>query len=336
MKKSIVLIILSFVFYVFSQEQNALSFDGTNDCVNISAAVTSATTTQPITVEAWIYPTTDSDYRLIASKYYTSDGSKCNFLLTRNPSQKIFISANGSNVITSNGSVPLNEWTHIAVVYQSGTGNTKIYINGTLDISGSLTYNTVNTSTVMQIGQFTNITSNPVYQEWAGRIDEFRLWNTVRTQAQIYENMNTPLAGSETGLVAYYGFNQGTANGTNTGLTTLTDLTGHGWNGSLVGFALTGSISNWVGGVIFNPPAPPAALEATIVSTTSFTANWSSSVGSFGYYLDVATDSLFNSFVSGFENKNTGNVTSYNVVGLTVGIKYFYRVRAYNPIGTSG
>jgi|GEM_PF-729325 len=335
MKKSIVLIILSFVFYLFSQEQNALSFDGTNDCVNISAAVTSATATQPITVEAWIYPTTDLDSRLIASKYYGGDVSKCNFLLTRNSSQKIYIAANGSNVITSNGSVPLNAWTHIAVVFQSGTGNTKVYINGSLDISGSLTYNTVNSSTVMQIGQFTNITSYPVYQEWSGIVDEFRLWNTVLTQAQISEKMNTPLTGDETGLVAYYDFNQGIAGGTNTGLTSLTDGTGHGWDGILNNFALTGTVSNWVGGVVFNPPAPPAALEATIVSSASFSANWSSSQGATGYKLDLATDSLFTQFVEGYNDLDVHDILAWNVSGLTDQTKYYYRIRAYNLIGTS-
>lgn len=336
MKRILLFMLLCLVSLGFSQTQNALSFDGTDDCVNISAAVTSATTTQPITIEAWIYPTTDSDTRLIASKYYGGDASKCNFLLTRNPSQKIFIAANGSNVITSNGTVPLNAWTHIAVVFQSGTNNTKIYINGILDISGSLTYNTVNTSTVMQIGQFTNITSYPVYQEWAGNTDEFRLWNTVRTQAQIYENMNAPLTGSETGLVAYYGFNQGTANGTNTGLTTLTDLTGHGWNGALVGFALTGSISNWVGGVTFSPPPSPAALEATYISSSFFTANWSSSTGSTGYKLDIATDSLFTQYVSAYNDLDVGDVTECSITGLSDQTTYYYRVRAYNPIGSSG
>jgi hypothetical protein len=337
MRKLMLVILLGLMAQVVFAVENALHFDGINDYVNISSAVTAPTTTQAVTIEAWVFPTTNSDYRLIASKYVGGISSSCNFLLTRKPDQKLYISGNGTNVITSNGIAPLNLWTHVAVVYQSGTNNTKIYINGNLDISGTLTYNTSNSSTAMQIGQFSNITSYPVYQEWTGKIDEFRLWNTVRTQAQIYENMNAPLTGSETGLVAYYGFNQGTANGTNTGITTLSDLTGHGWNGTLTNFALTGTTSNWVEGALeTDPPSAPAASSATDIGATSFTANWNAATGASGYYIDVATDSGFLNYVTGYQDKNVYNVTSSAITGLNIDTDYFYRIRAYNSAGTSG
>lgn len=41
------------------------------------------------------------------------------------------------------------------------------------------------------------------------------------------------------------------------------------------------------------------------------------------------------SFVSGFENLDAGDVTSYSVTGLTPGVTYYYVVRAYNASGTS-
>ncbi len=74
----------------------------------------------------------------------------------------------------------------------------------------------------------------------------------------------------------------------------------------------------------------PTATSATNVSETSFTANWNSVSGANGYYLDVATDNAFTNFVSGYNNKNVGNVTSDNVTGLTASTTYYYRVRAYN------
>lgn len=39
-----------------------------------------------------------------------------------------------------------------------------------------------------------------------GKLDDVRIWNTVRTAAQINDNKNIELTGSETGLVAYYPF----------------------------------------------------------------------------------------------------------------------------------
>ena len=72
------------------------------------------------------------------------------------------------------------------------------------------------------------------------------------------------------------------------------------------------------------------------MTSNSFTANWSSSTGAAGYRLDVSTNSLFSSFVSGYQDLDTGNVLSWNVSGLSWSPTNYYRVRAYNANGTSG
>ncbi len=82
-------------------------------------------------------------------------------------------------------------------------------------------------------------------------------------------------------------------------------------------------------------PAAPRALRATNVTTSSFTANWNSVSGATGYRLDVSTSNSFTTYVSGYQNFNVGNTTSYNVVGLSAKTTYYYRLRAYNGSGTS-
>jgi len=79
----------------------------------------------------------------------------------------------------------------------------------------------------------------------------------------------------------------------------------------------------------------PVAAEASNITTTGMTANWSSVAGATGYYLDVSTDPLFGSFVSGYNARNVGSATNYAISGLTVSTAYYYRVRAYNANGTS-
>jgi hypothetical protein len=44
---------------------------------------------------------------------------------------------------------------------------------------------------------------------WGGKIDEFRVWSVFLTAAQIKANMYTLMKGTETGLVAYYKFDEG-------------------------------------------------------------------------------------------------------------------------------
>jgi hypothetical protein len=74
------------------------------------------------------------------------------------------------------------------------------------------------------------------------------------------------------------------------------------------------------------PPSAPVALNAD-VACKSFKANWNASPGAFSYYLDVSSD-IFITFVSGYNNLYVGNVTSFNVTGLSSNTNYYYRVRA--------
>jgi len=80
----------------------------------------------------------------------------------------------------------------------------------------------------------------------------------------------------------------------------------------------------------------PSALAASAVTTTSFNANWTVATGASGYFVDVASDMAFTSFVPNWQNKDVGNATGATVSGgIAGGTTYYYRVRAYCPTGTS-
>jgi len=82
-------------------------------------------------------------------------------------------------------------------------------------------------------------------------------------------------------------------------------------------------------------PDAPVANDETLVTTTSFQANWTASLNATDYRLDVANDIGFTSMVSGYNNL-TVSATLRSVTGLTAGNTYYYRVRAANGAGTSG
>lgn len=75
-------------------------------------------------------------------------------------------------------------------------------------------------------------------------------------------------------------------------------------------------------------PVAPVALSATEVQNRRFKANWEVVSGAGSYLLDIATDSSFSQFVSGYQARDVGNVTSHTVEGVNPGTNYFYRVRA--------
>ncbi|QYM77807.1 immunoglobulin domain-containing protein [Horticoccus luteus] len=86
---------------------------------------------------------------------------------------------------------------------------------------------------------------------------------------------------------------------------------------------------------VTSPPAAPVATAATGPSTAGFTANWSAGAGATSYRLDVSTDEFFGSFVSGYANRDVGNVLTQAITGLSDNTTYYYRVRAVNTDGTS-
>jgi hypothetical protein len=76
----------------------------------------------------------------------------------------------------------------------------------------------------------------------------------------------------------------------------------------------------------------PEALPGISISGTSFIAVWTEAFGALGYYLDLAEDYTFTSFV--LENQEVYD-TEFLVEGLLPSTEYFYRVRSFNTALTS-
>lgn len=217
---------------------NALDYDGVNDCVittldaNYSAI--------PITTwEAWVYPTaTDATWRTI---FGIEDGGWDRNLFVNGGNFWAGYGSNGWNITAAN----INQWQHVAIVYDEAGGKVTFYLNG---VKYSFAPGVYSHSSAYKFGIGCSQQGAP-NQFFQGRISEVRVWNYERTQAQIQANMNTELTGEETGLVAYYPFKQGFPNQSNTSITSLFDEVG-GYNGTITNFALTGTSSNFTFGKI--------------------------------------------------------------------------------------
>ncbi|MHC1728889.1 MAG: LamG domain-containing protein [Syntrophobacteraceae bacterium] len=96
------------------------------------------------------------------------------------------------------------KWTHVAMTYDAnaGTNNCRLYVNGLLAGSATVTglIQTEKADAPLVIGNDDRSVEGSVY------IDELRLWNRARTQAQIKQDMYRRLSGTEAGLVSYYSF----------------------------------------------------------------------------------------------------------------------------------
>lgn len=216
---------------------NALDFDGVNDCVITTLDVNYSAL--PITTwEAWVFPTTnDGGWRTV---FGIEDGGWDRNVFTNGGSFFAGFGNGGWQITTYN----INEWQHIAVVYNEASGSMKFYKNGV-----AFTYsNSIGIPVSAQkfaIGSSQQVGPNQFFQ---GKISEVRVWNYERTQAQIQGSMNTELTGEETGLVAYYPFKQGNPGQFNN-TTILYDEVGTN-NGTITNFALSGTNSNFTFGKI--------------------------------------------------------------------------------------
>jgi hypothetical protein len=222
--------------YASTGAGNALDFDGTNDYVDCGD-INAIDGISKLTIEAWGNWRTLDRLSTIASKRQ-SHLDKIQFGLgessnTNDVRIQIGTGSLGYGYTTGN-IISTDTWYHVAMVFDgSKTGNAnrlKFYLNGVqqpLTYSGTLPSTTCSNSAVVTVGAedrtagCTNVD---------GQIDEVRIWNTARTEAQIHKNMNRKLTGSESGLVTYYRFDESSG-------TLLHDSTPNNNNGALQNMA---------------------------------------------------------------------------------------------------
>jgi gliding motility-associated-like protein len=224
---------------------------------------------------------------------------------------------NASNIndrydLLVNNFFEVNTWVHVAYVRN---GNTFIvYKNGVQVASRTAPASVFLPNENFDIGRVDN--------NFNGNLDEVRVWNTARTAQQIQTNIGQELVGNESGLAAYYNFNQGTAGGTNTGITILNNLTATAnMSGTLTNMDRSGTASNFVKGVwpviITQPTATTTACSGVNVSLTV------SAVGpqlSYQWYTNNSASNTGGTAITG------ANAGTYTFTSSTVGTQYFYVV----------
>ena len=215
----------------------AVNFDGTNDYIHINDNAAFDLTTN-YTLEAWIKLDNYKSLGGIISKYQTAGSNGYMLRLSQNfPYDEISF----DGMLTQNLDLALNKWYHVAAV-KSGSLRT-LYINGSkVPLTGSPDFASPSANS-----DYLGIGVDYGSRFFDGTIDEVRIWNVARTQAQIDASWDAVLTGTETGLVGYYRmFSDATAAATNTGKALVVDFSNTKVHGTMVNFLLSGSSSNWV------------------------------------------------------------------------------------------
>lgn len=322
---------------------NALSFDGVDDYVVSTATFNLNMGGSSFTVEAWINSgnssANTSTERILMQWGPAWQAGSYQLVCTNS---YINFNFNGSSTGSCTFSVNWQDgnWHHVAGVFDISTYTLYLYFDGVQKAAVSTAGHApgaLNTS--LYIGGSPSVANSYV----SAQIDEVRVWNYARSQAEIQANMghelNYPFNVSGTVPRLYYIFDQGIAGGNNTGLTPIIEqyLQAHG-NGTLVNFALSGSSSNYV--------TQNSSLSILPLKWLSFTAQKQNSA----VLLEWSTSSEINTSdfwiehsIDGKNWKAIGNVSAagnsteiqrYDYLDyITANGMNYYRIRQYDNDG---
>lgn len=175
---------------------NVLNFTRSPDTyVTTTGRITSAA----FTVEVWIRQSQFDAENQILNQDIGGDAGRL-FLATINGTNRFQV---GSTQLHGTSRLTANVWNHLAFVRTSG-GAATIYVNGTVDRSGTLPTATPAITNIV-IGRLPRIAN----LGFRGQIADVRVWNVARSQSDIQNNKNIRLTGTEPNLIHYWPLDEG-------------------------------------------------------------------------------------------------------------------------------
>ena len=130
------------------------------------------------------------------------------YSFTLNEGYSIEVGVNTADAWGYSTTTPINlgVWNHFAAVYDMAASKIRIYWNGVQyeEPGGNPPFpDIVPGTSPFYVGYW----GAQVTEQFDGKIDDLRIWNTAKSSAEISENYRKELTGTESGLVAYWKFN---------------------------------------------------------------------------------------------------------------------------------
>ncbi len=184
----------------------ALSLTGNHEVIIPSAEI-NPTMTGNFTMEFWVNLTSDpGNNDKLVSNHGKINGNSTGFSIEipdNNSLSAVFGTNTGSwNSINTGTQLMVGEWNHVAITAQPGE-SIKLYLNGELKASATYAEFVPNTNWNFAIGKSLNYGGQTF-----SKMDEFRIWNKVKTQDEIREQMHYGIQTANDNLVYNFTFDQ--------------------------------------------------------------------------------------------------------------------------------
>lgn len=174
-------------------DNNATSFDGVNDYINMGSEFIGA---NPTTISAWIYPTGPCENGIGKIVTNSQTGGVGIAFSYYSGSTRVVFSESGDSANcggSGTGSVFFNNWSHVVVTRDVNATNTtiSIYVNGVVKLDKVICKFPTTPNTNVLIGNRPN-------QDYSfnGTIDEVAIWNRVLTGAEVSAMYNASKYGN--------------------------------------------------------------------------------------------------------------------------------------------
>ena len=290
----------------------ALDFNGSSDYVNANTTVQS---NLDFSVSAWINPAS-YDKAILGTRPTVSAGTSNGFTININSSGnlwgRIFTESTVTQVQTGS-TIPLNNWSHIAIIYDSSSNTLKTYLNGSEVGSVVGSVSSIASINDLNIGRASVGSSG--YSYFNGSISNIVVYNSALTASQISTlfNFGTPETSISFDPVAWWKLDDQNA---------ITDSSGNGNTGTNNG------ATNAPGGVAYVPSwkITSALPIPTVNYTTALEFNQPSANGE---YVDIGTISYLNqstdfSISQWVFSSSTRPYTQFNGIPIRLGGGFIY------------
>ncbi|AOY82541.1 LamG domain-containing protein [Moorena producens JHB] len=188
-----------------------LSFDGQDDYLEIPHSdQLNFANDQDFTIEVWVrvnkvQARTQETHNFILEKGSGSGGFPYGIRYENQSGKLQVIRSDGTNFATISSTKAINDdnFHHVAFVKDSST--LYLYLDGALE---GFTEDTNSDNTINNSSLYLGRRGNQSYY-FQGTISQLRIWEGVRLEAEIKQEMNEYLQGTEKGLVGYWNLDEG-------------------------------------------------------------------------------------------------------------------------------
>lgn len=229
----------------------------------------------------------------------------------------------GNQLVRSSlANVSVGQWHHLAATMTAATRQVTIYLDGVQVAQGTLSaQSTSGNALPVQIGR-----NGSADHAFRGKLDDIRLWNVVRSAAEIQANRQAEISSPGASLVGYWKFNEGSG-------TSAADFGGVPQAATLRGPAA------WSTDSPLAPPPPDttaptlSAITAGGITQTSATITWTTNESA-DSQIAFGTTVVYGQLTA----LDPALVTSHSqqLTGLTPGTTYNYQARSKDAAGNAG